>query len=74
MIITGHHLSITYRPRLHKMDPRRVGVLGGGQLGRMMAEAGHRLGIQLAILDPGKYNVGSGDPSYCINDHYCSCL
>jgi len=30
-----------------------VGVLGGGQLGRMMAEAGHRLGIQLAILDPG---------------------
>jgi len=35
------------------MDGRRVGVLGGGQLGRMMAEAGHRLGIQLNILDPG---------------------
>lgn len=35
------------------MDGRRVGVLGGGQLGRMMAEAGHRLGIQLAVLDPG---------------------
>jgi len=36
------------------MDERRVGVLGGGQLGRMMAEAGHRLGIHLNILDPGK--------------------
>lgn len=39
------------------MDKRRVGVLGGGQLGRMMAEAGHRLGIQLAILDPCKWFI-----------------
>ena len=38
--------------KVSTMDGRRVGVLGGGQLGRMMAEAGHRLGIQLAILDP----------------------
>ncbi|CAM9887202.1 unnamed protein product, partial [Phaeothamnion confervicola] len=35
------------------MDSRTVGVLGGGQLGRMMAEAGHRLGITVAVLDPG---------------------
>lgn len=34
------------------MDTRKVGVLGGGQLGRMIVEAGHRLGIQVAILDP----------------------
>jgi phosphoribosylaminoimidazole carboxylase len=34
------------------MDSRRVGVLGGGQLGRMMAEAGHRLGIKLTVVDP----------------------
>jgi len=34
------------------MDTRKVGVLGGGQLGRMIAEAGHRLGIAVAILDP----------------------
>lgn len=27
-------------------------MLGGGQLGRMMAEAGHRLGVKLAVLDP----------------------
>ena len=29
-----------------------VGVLGGGQLGRMMAESGHKIGLRLAILDP----------------------
>lgn len=36
------------------MDSRTVGILGGGQLGRMMTEAGHKLGLRLAILDPGK--------------------
>lgn len=42
------------------MDPRTVGVLGGGQLGRMMAEAGHRLGIKLAVLDPGSSSSPAG--------------
>ena len=41
------------------MDSRRVGVLGGGQLGRMMAEAGHRLGVRIAALDP----LGSKSPT-----------
>lgn len=41
------------------MDGRTVGVLGGGQLGRMMVEAGHRLGIRIAILDP----QGSASPA-----------
>ena len=31
---------------------RRVGVLGGGQLGRMMAEAAARMGIKMTCLDP----------------------
>ncbi|CCX12877.1 Similar to Phosphoribosylaminoimidazole carboxylase; acc. no. Q92210 [Pyronema omphalodes CBS 100304] len=36
------------------MDSRKVGILGGGQLGRMMVEAAHRLNIQTVILDaPG---------------------
>lgn len=35
------------------MDTRTVGVVGGGQLGRMMAEAAHRLGIKMACLDAG---------------------
>jgi len=31
----------------------RLGVLGGGQLGRMMAQAASRLGVSLTVLDPG---------------------
>jgi len=30
-----------------------VGVVGGGQLGQMMALAAHRLGVKLTCLDPG---------------------
>ena len=44
------------------MDSRTVGVLGGGQLGRMMAEAGHRLGVRLAVLDP----LGASSPAGCV--------
>lgn len=46
------------------MDGRTVGCLGGGQLGRMMAEAGHRLGIRMAILDP----MGNASPAGLISD------
>ena len=43
------------------MDPglRTIGCLGGGQLGMMMAAAAHRLGVKMAILDPG----GKGSPA-----------
>lgn len=41
------------------METRTVGVLGGGQLGRMMAEAGHRLGVKMAVLDP----LGTSSPA-----------
>jgi phosphoglycerate dehydrogenase-like enzyme len=37
------------------MDARTIGVLGGGQLGRMIAQAAHRLGIRVAVLDPGQW-------------------
>jgi len=33
------------------MDKRTVGILGGGQLGRMMVEAANRLNIKTVILD-----------------------
>ena len=33
------------------MDTHVVGVLGGGQLGRMLVEAAHRLNIKVVILD-----------------------
>jgi phosphoribosylaminoimidazole carboxylase len=32
-------------------DPRKVGVLGGGQLGRMLIEAANRLNVQVNVLD-----------------------
>ena len=35
------------------LPERRVGCLGGGQLGRMMAQAASRLGVQMTVLDPG---------------------
>ena len=45
-----------YRPLpsafLATMDKRTVGCLGGGQLGRMMVYAAHRLGVRMCILDP----------------------
>ncbi|KAK6461462.1 Phosphoribosylaminoimidazole carboxylase [Scheffersomyces coipomensis] len=33
------------------MDSKRIGILGGGQLGRMLVEAASRLNIQTVILD-----------------------
>lgn len=33
------------------MDNRNLGILGGGQLGRMMVEAAHRLNVNTVILD-----------------------
>eukprot|EP00667_Euglena_gracilis_P006174 EG_transcript_6217 len=42
------------------MDTRTVGVLGGGQLGRMMAKAGLRLGLRIAVLDPGGVKSPAG--------------
>ena len=36
------------------MDTHVVGVLGGGQLGRMLVEAAHKLNIKVVILDAPK--------------------
>ncbi|KAJ2774536.1 phosphoribosylaminoimidazole carboxylase ade2 [Coemansia nantahalensis] len=34
------------------MDKQVVGILGGGQLGRMLVEAASRLNVQVRVLDP----------------------
>jgi len=34
--------------------PTRIGCLGGGQLGRMLALAGHPLGLEFTFLDPAR--------------------
>lgn len=31
----------------------RIGILGGGQLGRMLAVAASRLGFEVEIFEPG---------------------
>ncbi|RCK57652.1 phosphoribosylaminoimidazole carboxylase [Candida viswanathii] len=36
------------------MDSKTIGILGGGQLGRMIVEAAHRLNIKTVILDAEK--------------------
>ncbi len=33
-------------------EPTTLGVVGGGQLGRMLAEAAHPLGVEVVVLDP----------------------
>ena len=44
--------------RILPTDPKslRVGCIGGGQLGRMMALEAPRLNIQMSFLDPGGEN------------------
>ncbi|KAL5512233.1 hypothetical protein ACEPAG_3518 [Sanghuangporus baumii] len=37
------------------MDKRRIGILGGGQLGRMLAASASLLNIDVVILDVGDY-------------------
>ena len=43
----------------------RVGILGGGQLGRMMILEGKKMGLQFAVLDPDPKA-----PSVSLADHY----
>lgn len=47
------------------MDSRTVGILGGGQLGRMIVEAANRLNIKTLILDapnsPAKQITNASD-------------
>ncbi|MGD9602617.1 MAG: 5-(carboxyamino)imidazole ribonucleotide synthase [Gammaproteobacteria bacterium] len=39
-------------PAPQSLAARRVGIVGGGQLARMMAEAAPRLGLGITVLDP----------------------
>lgn len=65
-----------YRRKMASLDEfigKTVGVLGGGQLGKMMSAAAHRLGLRVCVMDSSpdcpcagfvdKLLVGSvGDP------------
>lgn len=43
----------------------RIGILGGGQLGRMMAIAGHPIGISVRVLEPADQC-----PSSAVAEHF----
>jgi 5-(carboxyamino)imidazole ribonucleotide synthase len=49
--------------------PRRVGIVGGGQLGRMLALAGHDLGIACTTLDPGIDSPASAVAPAIVGDY-----
>jgi len=36
------------------VKPETIGILGGGQLGRMLARAGYRMGLKFIFLDPAE--------------------
>jgi phosphoribosylaminoimidazole carboxylase len=44
---------------------KRLGILGGGQLGRMMSVAAHRLGLKVFVLDPTADCPCNG----CVDEH-----
>ncbi|MGQ0418321.1 NAD(P)-dependent oxidoreductase, partial [Bacillus sp. HC-TM] len=35
---------------------KTIGIIGGGQLGRMMALAAKEMGYKIAVLDPTKHS------------------
>ena len=47
----------------------RVGVLGGGQLGRMLGLAGRALGLELAFLDPSADSPAAAVGSLDVSDY-----
>ena len=48
---------------------RRVGIVGGGQLGRMLALAGHDLGITCVTLDPAAGSPASAVAPSLVGDY-----
>lgn len=46
------------------LPDRTLGVLGGGQLGRMMAWGAHRLGVRLIALDKGGKRSPAGEAAH----------
>jgi phosphoribosylaminoimidazole carboxylase len=47
-----------------------LGVLGGGQLGRMLALAAHRLGLAMVVLDPLGQHSPAGQVTCVVQGHY----
>jgi 5-(carboxyamino)imidazole ribonucleotide synthase len=57
-------VSSTSRAPEAKRASRRVGVLGAGQLGRMLGLAGRTLGLDFVFVDPAE-----NPPAACVGEH-----
>lgn len=40
----------------HDNQPVTIGILGGGQLAKMSAQAAYRLGLRVAVIEPAEYS------------------
>ena len=49
---------------------KTLGILGGGQLGKMIAIAASRLGIKTCIFDPNKNSPAFQNANIVINGDY----
>jgi 5-(carboxyamino)imidazole ribonucleotide synthase len=49
---------------------RTLGVLGGGQLGRMFVQAAQRLGFDTVVFDPDAMSNGKLSPAAQVSEHY----
>ncbi|KAF5730020.1 Phosphoribosylaminoimidazole carboxylase atpase-subunit isoform 1 [Tripterygium wilfordii] len=68
---------------IHGVTEMLVGVLGGGQLGRMLCQAASRMAIKVCVLDPlekcpaseiaHNHMVGSFDDSYTVQEFAKRC-
>src|SRR5262245_33493888 len=45
----------------------KIGIIGGGQLGRMLALAGHPLGLDFVFLDPATDACAAA-----VGEHFCA--
>lgn len=73
-LIRNENVSVS----VHGVSEKIMGVLGGGQLGRMLCQAASELAIKVAILDPSEncpasslshyHMVGSFDDSATVEE------
>ncbi len=54
------------------LSNKTLGILGGGQLGKMIATEASRLGIKTCILDPKKNSPAFQNANYIINEKFDS--
>ena len=65
-------MSVTLKPLL---PGSTLGVLGGGQLGRMWAHTAQRMGYNTAVLDPDAQSpAGLVSHHYIHTDYLDTCL